>query len=151
MNGKAKTILLVVLLIVVGAVGFYKVEKSHEAKQKQIAIQEQKAQEAKQAQADKIAAEKAAYEAQQQQNQGSNQVVGATTYPDGELINIANENYAQFMHNNNTYNFESVQSKETNGDVLTATFSATCNGQPQTITMNFKQVNNVVTIVPNNA
>lgn len=150
MNGKLKTILLIVLLIVVGAVGLYKVEKNHEAKQKQLAVQEQKVEEAKQAQAEKIAAEKAAYEAQQQSQQ-SNQVVGATTYPNGELINIANENYAQFIHSSNTYNFENVLSKETNGDVLTATFSATCNGQPQTITMSFKQVDNVVTIVPNNA
>ncbi|MGL5576883.1 MAG: hypothetical protein ACRDCW_15195 [Sarcina sp.] len=149
MNGKLKTILLVVLLIVVAAIGFYKVEKTHEAKQKQLAIQQQKEQEAKQEQANKIAAEKAAYEAQQQSQQ-SNQVVGATTYPDAELINIANENYAAFMHNNNTYKFENVISKQTNGDVLTATFSATCNGQPQTITMSFQQVNNVVTIVKSN-
>ena len=150
MNGKMKTILLIVLLVVVGIGGFYKLEKTHEAKQKQIELQEQKAQEAKEAQAQKIAAERAAYE-KQAQNQQSNQLVGATTYPDGELINIANENYAQFMNNNNTYNFENVINKQTNGNVLTATFAATCNGQPQTITVSFEQVNNVVTIVPNNA
>ncbi|MGL4759970.1 MAG: hypothetical protein ACRCWG_00705 [Sarcina sp.] len=150
MNGKIKTILLVVLLVVVAGVGLYKTEKSHEAKQKALVIQEQQVAVAKENKAKALEAQKEAYEKQQEQNQGS-QVVGTQTYPDGELINIANENYAQFMKNNNNYNFESILNRQSNGDLLTVTFSATCNGNPQTITMTFKSVNSVVRIVGNNA
>lgn len=137
MNGKLKTIILVVLLVVVGGTAVYKMEKKDKAKAAAVAAQQQKA-------AEEAAAAKAAmpkYVAPKAQ------VVGATTYSDNELINIANENYAQFEHNSNTYNFENVVSKQTNGNILTATFNATCNGQPQTITMSFEQNNNVVSIV----
>ena len=150
MNGKIKTILLVGLLVVVGAVGIYKTEKSHEAKQKALVIQQQKEQEVKAEKAKALEAQKAAYEKQASENQAT-QVVGTQTYPDGELINIANENYAQFMKNNNSYNFESILNRQSNGNVLTVTFSATCNGQPETITVNFESVNSVVRIVGNNA
>ena len=150
MNGKIKTILLVGLLIVVGAVGIYKTEKTHEAKDKAMVIQEQKAQAVKEQKAQEQEAQKLAYEKQKAEQQGT-QVAGTTSYSDGELINVANENYAQFMQNNNSYNFESVLGRQTNGDVLTVTFSATANGKPETITMNFKQINSVVTIVANNA
>ncbi|MGL4990784.1 MAG: hypothetical protein ACRC57_06415 [Sarcina sp.] len=137
MNGKVKTILLVLLLVIVAGTAFYKVEQNDKAKAKAAAEQQAKLQAEEAAKK----AETPKYVAPQQQ------VVGATTYSDNELINIANENYAQFMHNSNTYNFENVISKEQNGNNLTATFNATCNGQPQTITVQFAQVNNVVSIV----
>lgn len=137
MNGRLKTIILVALLIIVAGTAFYKTEKHDKAKEAAAAAA---AAQAKAAAAEKVA-ETPKYVPPVQQ------VVGATTYSDAELINIANENYAQFEHNNNTYNFENVVSKEQNGNILTATFNATCNGQAQTITMNFEQINNVVTIV----
>ncbi|MGL4740314.1 MAG: hypothetical protein ACRC41_05830 [Sarcina sp.] len=143
MNGKVKIILLIILLIVVGGTAFYKTEKTDQARAKAAAIQQQKAEEA-------AAAQKAAdkkYVAPQTQ---ATQVVGATTYPNSELLNMANEGYAQFMHNSNTYNFQSVISKSSQGDKLIVEFSATCNGQPQNITVGFAQVNNEITMVSPN-
>ena len=136
MNGKLKTILLVILLVVVAGIAIYKTHEKDAAKEKALIIQEQKekAAEAAKKPVEKYVAPKEA-------------VVGATTYPDGELLNIANENYAQFIGNKNNYNFENVISKETNGNKLTASFNATVNGTPQQITMNFEQIDNVVTIV----
>lgn len=140
MNGRIKIILLIILLVAVGGTALYKTEKRDHARAKAAAIQQEKAKEA--AAAAKAAEKK--YVAPQTQ---AAQVVGTTTYPDGELLNMANEGYAQFMHNSNSYNFERVISKSTQGNKLIAEFAATCNGQPQTITIGFAQINNEVTMV----
>ena len=136
MNGRLKTILLVILLVVVAGIAVYKTHEKDALKEKALVIQEQKE---KAAEAAKKPLER--YVAPKQA------VIGTTTYPDGELINIANENYAQFMGNKNNYNFENVISKEINGNKLTATFNATVNGNGQQITLNFEQIDNVVQIV----
>ena len=136
MNGRLKTILLVILLVVVAGIAVYKTHEKDALKEKALVIQEQKE---KAAEAAKKPLER--YVAPKQA------VIGTTTYPDGELINIANENYAQFMGNKNNYNFENIVSKEINGAKLTATFNATVNGNTQQITMNFEQIDNVVQIV----
>lgn len=136
MNGRVKTLLLVILLVAVGGIAIYKTHERDAAQKAELIKQEQaqKAKEAAEKPVEKYVAPKQA-------------VVGATTYPDGELINLANENYAQFMGNSNNYNFENVVSKEANGNKLTVTFNATVNGTPQQITMNVEQVDNVITIV----
>ena len=136
MNGRLKTILLVILLVVVAGIAVYKTHEKDALKEKALVIQEQKE---KAAEAAKKPLER--YVAPKQA------VIGTTTYPNGELINIANENYAQFMGNKNNYNFENVINKEINGNELTATFNVTVNGNTQQITMNFEQIDNVVQIV----
>ncbi|MGL5820103.1 MAG: hypothetical protein ACRCYE_00490 [Sarcina sp.] len=143
MNGKVKIILLVVLLVVVGGTALYQTEKNDKARAKAVAEQQQQ-------QAAAAAAQKAAEQKYVPPQTQATQVVGATTYPNSELLNMANEGYAQFMHNSNTYNFESVISKSTQGNKLIVEFSATCNGQPQNITVGFAQVNNEVTMVSPN-
>lgn len=137
MDGKLKTIMLVALLVIIGGAAIYQTEKSKEAREKALAIQEAQ---------EKAAQDKPVQKYVPQPSQAT-QVVGANSYSDAELLNIANENYAAYINSNNTYNFQSVISKSTNGNELTATFAATCNGNPQNITIDFKQVNNVVTIV----
>lgn len=136
MSGKVKTTLLVILLVVIAGVALYQNHESKEAKAKALAIQE--------------AQEKADVKPVQKYvapPSPATQVVGATSYSDAELINIANESYAQFIKSSNTYNFTQVVNKSVNGNELTATLAATCNGQAQNITIDFKQVDNVVSIV----
>lgn len=137
MNGKIKTTLLVILLVVIAGAALYQNHESQEAKAKALAAQE----------AQEKAQEKKPVEKYVAPPSQATQVVGATTYSDGELLNIANENYAQFIKSNNTYNFTQVISKSSQGNELVATLAATCNGQPQNITIDFKQVDNVVSIV----